>query len=324
MSKSSLVFRLLTFAVFTLALAAISQAQATRTWVSGVGDDVNPCSRTAPCKTFAGAISKTATNGEINCLDPAGYGAVTITKSITIDCEDTQGSILASGTTGVIVSLTASPDVQKSVTLRGLSINGTGSASNSGIRGVNVTTTNNSPVNLTIEEVVIANFVNEGVLFSAPGGNFLFRDSRVTNCGTKGIMLDSEDANVVHATIQNSSLTKNQEGLRAETNVRATVMDSNISLNTLNGVVILTVGGTAEFNISDTIVANNRQHGISIDASGGGAIARINNVTVTNNTGVVGGFGLRTANGGQILSAGNNVVDGNTNNGVVTGAVPKQ
>jgi len=47
-------------AIVTMMFAATAQAQATRTWVSGVGDDVNPCSRTAPCKTFAGAISKTA------------------------------------------------------------------------------------------------------------------------------------------------------------------------------------------------------------------------------------------------------------------------
>jgi hypothetical protein len=63
----------------------MAQAQATRTWVSGVGDDANPCSRTAPCKTFAGAISKTAPCGEISVLDPGGFGAVTITKSITIN-----------------------------------------------------------------------------------------------------------------------------------------------------------------------------------------------------------------------------------------------
>src|SRR5262245_23923450 len=54
-------------------------AQATRTWVSGVGNDANPCSRTAPCKTFAGAISKTAIGGEIDALDPGGYGTITIT-----------------------------------------------------------------------------------------------------------------------------------------------------------------------------------------------------------------------------------------------------
>src|SRR4029450_7686498 len=78
-------------------------AQATRTWVSGVGDDANPCSRTAPCKTFAGAISKTAPGGEINCLGPGGFGAVTITKAITIDCLHTEGGVLAAGTNGVSV-----------------------------------------------------------------------------------------------------------------------------------------------------------------------------------------------------------------------------
>ena len=78
--------KIVSFLVFVFAFASIAQAQAPRTWVSGVGDDANPCSRTAPCKTFAGAISKTAVNGEINCLDPGGYGAVTVTKSVTIDC----------------------------------------------------------------------------------------------------------------------------------------------------------------------------------------------------------------------------------------------
>jgi hypothetical protein len=79
-------------------------AQATRTWVSGVGDDVNPCSRTAPCKTFAGAISKTAIAGEINCLDSAGFGGVTITKSITISCEGVVGGVLVAGTNGISVN----------------------------------------------------------------------------------------------------------------------------------------------------------------------------------------------------------------------------
>ena len=64
---------------------SVANAQATRTWISGVGDDANPCSRTAPCKTFAGAISKTAAGGEIDVLDPGGFGAVTITKAITLD-----------------------------------------------------------------------------------------------------------------------------------------------------------------------------------------------------------------------------------------------
>src|SRR5918992_264818 len=85
MSKVRFTFNILAVAIFTLTVVSIAQAQATRTWVSGVGDDVNPCSRTAPCKTYAGAISKTAKDGEISTLDPGGFGTLTITKSITIN-----------------------------------------------------------------------------------------------------------------------------------------------------------------------------------------------------------------------------------------------
>src|SRR6266478_7531324 len=102
MNKFRFTIHALAVLVFTLAFASLAQAQATRTWVSGVGDDANPCSRTAPCKTFAGAISKTANGGEINVLDPGGFGAVTITKPITIDCTGTFGSVLVSGTNGII------------------------------------------------------------------------------------------------------------------------------------------------------------------------------------------------------------------------------
>ena len=103
MTKVRFSLKALTLAVFMLAFSALANAQATRTWVSGVGDDVNPCSRTAPCKTFAGAISKTADKGEIDCLDPGGFGTVTITKNLTIDGTNGQGfgSILAAGTNGV-------------------------------------------------------------------------------------------------------------------------------------------------------------------------------------------------------------------------------
>src|SRR5262249_2507470 len=124
MMKSRFVRHLLAGVVTTLVASASAHAQATRTWVSGVGDDVNPCSRTAPCKTFAGAISKTAPSGEISALDPGGYGAVTITKSLTIDGGGGAGfgSIISAQITAIIVNA-ASTDV---VTLRNLSIDGAG------------------------------------------------------------------------------------------------------------------------------------------------------------------------------------------------------
>src|ERR1700746_3660421 len=129
MSRSPLrAYTRATFAavVVGLVLPGAALAQATRTWVSGVGDDANPCSRTAPCKTFAGAISKTAVNGEINCLDPGGYGAITITKSITLDCHEELGSILNSGTNGINIAFDsfAATDVRKTVNLRSLMIQG--------------------------------------------------------------------------------------------------------------------------------------------------------------------------------------------------------
>src|SRR5215471_9230923 len=104
MKSSQFGKAVLASALLALVFMSPAYAQATRTWVSGVGDDANPCSRTAPCKTFAGAISKTAASGEINCLDPGGFGAVTITKSITISCEAGTAGVLVSGTNGINVN----------------------------------------------------------------------------------------------------------------------------------------------------------------------------------------------------------------------------
>lgn len=129
MSKwSKLIFFVAALAFGPPGIDAAS-AQATRTWVSGVGDDANPCSRTAPCKTFAGAISKTAAGGEINALDPGGFGAVTITKSITILADGAVGGVLASGVNGVLVNVAAGDKV----VLKGLDIEGIGAGLN-GVR----------------------------------------------------------------------------------------------------------------------------------------------------------------------------------------------
>jgi hypothetical protein len=130
----------------------IAMAQATRTWVSGVGDDANPCSRTAPCKTLAGAISKTATGGEINILDPGGFGAVTITKSITIDGGGIIGSILSSATNGIIVN---APNAL--VAIRNFSINGAGTTL--GINGIRVIAVKR----LTVENCILTNFSANGI-----------------------------------------------------------------------------------------------------------------------------------------------------------------
>ena len=138
-------------ALMIVAAPQIAAAQATRTWVSGVGDDANPCNRTAPCKTFAGAISKTAPSGEINVLDPGGFGAVTITKAITIRSDHVEAGVLVSGTNGIVVAAGATD----TVVLEGLDIEGVGS----GLNGVKIV----SGLNTYVIHCAIRRFTQNGV-----------------------------------------------------------------------------------------------------------------------------------------------------------------
>src|SRR6267142_2728531 len=158
-------------------IASAAQAQATRTWVSGVGDDVNPCSRTAPCKTFAGAISKTAVGGEINTLDSGGFGTLSISKSITIDGTGGLAGVLAASTTGFTINITAPTDTAKTVRLRGLSINGAGT----GINGINVV----AAAFVSVEDCVIDGFTANGI--NVETGKVFVRNTTIRNNKTAGI-----------------------------------------------------------------------------------------------------------------------------------------
>lgn len=278
-----------------LGASMTSNAQATRTWVSGVGDDANPCSRTAPCKTFAGAISKTATNGEINCLDPGGFGAVTITKSITIDCEDTQGSILAAGTNGVIVNITAAADTKKSVMLRGISINGAAT----GINGVRVLAANQ----VTLDEVIIFGFTTHGVSLENTTGatkvNLL--KTVIRNNVGNGVNSFIIGGNVSLA-IDNCNIHSNATGVNLSNGTNATVADSSVSNNTT---------GVLAFNATLGVMRSNISHNTTgVNSSTGGTIRLTGNMITNNGTGL-------TATG-NITSFSNNMFQGNTSNGTPT------
>src|SRR5215469_17207516 len=163
-------------------------AQATRTWVSGVGDDANPCSRTAPCKTFAGAISKTAPGGEIDALDPGGFGALTITKSITLDGGGGQvASVLVAGTNGLVIAA-ASTDV---VTIRNMRIQGLlgGGNGNAGLNGINVL----SAGQVHIQNCNIDGFSMRGIAI-VPSSGFApqvsIDNTHVTNSLGSGLYVD--------------------------------------------------------------------------------------------------------------------------------------
>jgi hypothetical protein len=301
MNKVRVAVQTSVFAVIVLATCSFAQAQATRTWVSGVGDDANPCSRTAPCKTFAGAISKTATNGEINCLDPAGYGAVTVTKSITIDCEDTQGSILSAGTTGVIVNITAVADTKKSFKLRGVSINGAGT----GIFGIRILAANN----VTLQEVVIDGVTSHGVQIENTSGNVNFlADHSTFRSGTgNGINSFPTAGATVKITLDNDSFAFwGGNGVNLANATQAAISDT-----TIQGTGIGINVGTAIVFATRCTIFNNTT---GVSAGGGGNVRLMGTVITSNGTGVT---------GAAITSiTGTNSITGNTSDGAPTAFTP--
>jgi len=182
--NTSFLPRIIILASFTL-IPAMSFSQATRTWVSGVGDDVNPCSRTAPCKTFAGAISKTATGGEINVIDAAGYGAVTIAKSMTIDGKGAQASILSSLMNGIIIN--AGPD--GIVTIRNLSINGAGN----GINGIRII----AAKKVIIEDCILAGFTQKGIEVNTVAPCTVILNNVTVHHAVDGLGITNEGGSVI-------------------------------------------------------------------------------------------------------------------------------
>jgi len=178
-----------------------ARAQATRTWISGVGDDVNPCSRTAPCKTFAGAIVKTALGGEINTIDPGGYGVIVITKPITIDGSGSLSSILASGATGVTINIVDQKEAG-TVRLRGLSINGAGT----GAQGILIIAASK----VSIEDTVIDGFRTNGV--TVRSGQVFIKNTTVRNNAGTGINV----ATGAQAALSNVSVVFNATGLAGD------------------------------------------------------------------------------------------------------------
>lgn len=303
MNRAKLAAIALSAAFLLLLVASPSYAQATRTWVSGVGDDANPCSRTAPCKTFAGAISKTAAGGEIDAIDPGGFGAVTITKSITIDGGGTFASILASGTNGVVINTAGVV-----VILRNLSINGAGTGLN-GIRFLSGTA-------LHVENLSIQGFTQKGIDFEPTGASQLYvKDTFVRNTAG-GVFIHPSAAS--KAMLDNVRMDQNSTfGLRADDNSTVTVRHSVSAGNLSNGFYATSSFGPTRVAIEDSFATGNGSAGIR--SEGANSTVRITGVTVTGNA-----TGLATAAGGGIISFVNNSNDGNTANGAPTSNVAQQ
>lgn len=281
-----------------LIFTALASGQATRTWVSGVGDDANPCSRTAPCRTFAGAISKTAAQGEINCLDPGGFGAVTITKSITIDCAGTNGSILAVGTNGVVVNAAATD----AITLRNISIQGAAS----GLNGIRVL----AAKAVHVENVAILGFragSGMGIDVSAGANTQLtVVNTTITDC-LEGIRTTTTAGNVFGDFSDLRIWGNTNDGIQAGVLSVLTVRNSNISLNNFG---VRQAGGGSQVNLIGNQINN---HAIAVQGFGGSTMRIVGNTFAQNGTAV-------NQNGGTINSDGKNNTLGNGVNGAVGSA----
>ncbi|RFC34312.1 MAG: Right handed beta helix region [Candidatus Nitrotoga sp. MKT] len=300
------------FLIIMLAISQLASAQATRTWVSGVGDDANPCSRTAPCKTFAGSISKTAAGGEISVLDPGGFGAVTITKAITIDGGGQTASILSSLTNGIIVNAGAS-DV---VAIRGVHINGVRTGLN-GIRFI-------AGKELHVENCVIENVVQKGIdaQNSTPNSMLFVRDTVIRNAAnvTNGGAIFVKPAVGVFTTVSLSNVTmdSNKFGLRIEDRTKATVRNSiAANSNPGNGFVAFSASAPTEMSIENSSVNYSAFGGII--SEGAAAKIHISNTNIFHNA-----QGLIAASGGQIISFGNNKIAGNPIPGAPTSIIDQE
>lgn len=279
-------------ALVALLIGSTVSAQATRTWVSGVGDDANPCSRTAPCKTFAGAISKTAIRGVINVLDPGGYGGVTITKAITIEAEGDVAGIVVSGTHAIVVNAA----VGDHVVLRNLRIIGMGT----GLSAVRVV----GAGSVLVEDTTIEDFADNGIAVINTTGNvrLTVRNTILRRNGSTateaGILLAPTSPGSASASLDGLHIEGGTNGVLVNGTTDLLLRDSTIAGTVNDGVRVASVG-VADALLDNVAISDGSANGLSVD--GANARIRVANSTITGNA-----TGILSANGGLIVSFGNN------------------
>jgi hypothetical protein len=303
--------------------ATPAAAQATRTWVAGTGDDANPCSRTAPCKTFVGAHNKTAAGGEINCLGSGGFGGITITKAISIICEGVVGGVLASGG---VSAITVNAGAADNVYLSGLDILGTSGATSS-VRFV-------AGAAVHIHRSTIRGSTGQGVQFAPTGASELYiTDTVIAMNGTPsaggGVLVQPQAAGTALVSLRNAMVQNNGNyGLRIDTNGNTGTFNTVSVYNTeidgnQNGISVANPAGTAAVGlmiVRSTIVGN----GYGIAMSGAGVVARVSDTTITGNAN-----GVFAGGGSSLLSFGDNLLEGNPTagrpaDGAFTGSATKK
>jgi hypothetical protein len=278
----STLFLAVVGSLFALSLAP-AHAQATRTWISGVGDDANPCSRTAPCKTWPGAISKTTAGGEIDALDPGGFGGLTITKAITLDGGGGQvASTLVSGTPGITVVAGAGD----TVIIRNVRFNGILQSGSPGTTGIQI----NSAARVIIEKCEIFGFSGLAVSATPSTGTLFLKVQETTlNNNGGGIGTKPTGGAVVNAAIERAHIDGNGGGVKFDGTgggtTNAAISDTSISLNTNNAMNAQSgTGGNVNVDMTRDVLANNGGTAvIASQASGGAAVVTVGSTVLSYN-----------------------------------------
>jgi hypothetical protein len=276
--------------VLGLVLADTTAHAQTQSWVSGVGDDANACTRTAPCLTFAGALSKTAAGGEIDCLDPASFGVVTITKAITLDCSGAFGLVQVSGTNGINVA--AGPSDK--VILRGLSFGG-------GVNGIDFT----SGAQLSVERCLIRGFSQNGIQINLGAGGAVYVTNTYITEVSNGIVAQTSAGALTVTLNQTTIVNAATNGFQAAGGtIDATITNSIISKAGASAVI--GSAGSPQINVDSSTVSDST----TAFYAASGAVIRVSNNNIYND---VTDFSI--PKGGIIQSAANNrITEGGTTN----------
>lgn len=309
MSKFKITIHLFAVCLLLVAAASVANAQATRTWVSGVGNDADPCSRTAPCKTFSGAQSKTATGGEINVLDPGGFGAITITKALTIDGTAVAGGSLAASISGITVNITTNL-ASDNVVLRHLEINGASSAG--GFHGIRFLDGNS----LVVEDCKIQNFTGSGISVTTAANSFVFvRNTVIVNCTVAGVAI-TPTGGTSRANLEDVHVFGCTNGFKAGPSAGASIVTAHgCSATACGNAGFLADGANDILNMRNCMSSNNVD---GVEANNGG-IVRLSESVISDN--ITSGVSKGGAPLGIVETFGNNE-NQNVTPGTATPATP--
>jgi hypothetical protein len=302
MTRITLLLTLLVTALVGLLPAAPAQAAAARTFVSAIGSDSNNCTNVAtPCRHLATAYAATTANGEIYVLDPANYGAVTITGPVSIEGHGWASIAPVSGSAAITIN--ANPGDK--INIIGVVLDGTALTSTTGIQF-------NSGGSLTVRDSVIRNFTGNGIAYSPNGSSqLLVSNTLISDNGSDGININAAGTGTTNGVIDHVLIENNGvDGLLVDTSfqtVNVTVSDSVSTGNTHSGIFTVSNTGTSvNTMVQNCTVANSGS--VGLEASGLGATVRVTRSTITgNNTGWAG------LSNGVVLSYGDNNIDGNLN-----------